>query len=116
MIDDINNTEDLLDDGIDKSLRELGFIFPKTVSDFCQLQLDLDAARNDLPERIKDPYVFLHRTIVGKKSLNSVIEMRPDYSQNFAQAAREGREITEEIRKKMVQDKLKSSQRKKSEG
>lgn len=109
---DIANMDDLFDDSIDQSLRCLGFTFPRTVSDFCQIESKVRNSKIKQPDRLKDPFVFL-----GKRMHNGNNQVMPDreqneYSQNLAQAAREGKVISEEIKKRMAADKQKTNQKK----
>jgi hypothetical protein len=113
MSNEINNMDDLLDDNISRSLRLLGFTFPRTAEDFERID-DLVKSENAmLPARLQDPYSFL-----GKKtfshSRDSTIE-QGEYFQQLAQAARDGKTISDEIKKKMAQDKLKSEKKESEE-
>ena len=111
MINELNNMDDLLDDNIGKSLGELGFIFPSTPEDFRRIEHDLKNNAITLPKRLQDPYSFLGKRAYHPISKNEHGKM--GYTQELAQAARDGKPITEDIRRKMVEDKLKSEKTKK---
>lgn len=111
MNDEINNMKDLLDDDIHKSLSKLGFLFPKSVDDFNKLEFEIKKNPIAQPDRLKDPFHFLGQRsyyIAGQK-----IETEEfDYPQNLAQAAREGKDIPEDIKRKMAEDKAISKRNK----
>lgn len=110
MKNDNNHMDDLFDDGIARSLKALGIVFPRTVADFERIEKKIAAKQNIQPERLKDPYSFLgKRTFKGERSTT---EQQDDYSQSLAQAAREGNTISNETKKKMAEDKLKANQKK----
>jgi len=116
MNEDEKNSDDLLDHGISKILQKLGAIFPKTVADFAQLELDEKSFGATPPTSIEDPYAFLNETRFKRHLDLKVIKIGQGqgYSQNFAQAAREGKNISLDVKNKMAQDKIKSSQNKNS--
>lgn len=111
MSDDLNRIDDMLNYDISRSLQKLGFTFPKTIEDFDRLLAIDDQYMVSPPEYIIDPYVFLEKSVSGKnkrRSASKTLEVPQDYSQKFAQAAREGKEITDDIKRKMAADKLNS--------
>lgn len=106
MNNEINNIDDLFDDSIDSSLRQLGFVFPSSSADFNQIEENLKNDKFSKPASLQDPYSFL-----GKRRFNSgskKLANPNDYSVQLAQAARDGSEISDEIKTKMAEDKLKS--------
>ncbi|WP_153799671.1 hypothetical protein [Foetidibacter luteolus] len=112
---ELDNMDDLFDDNIGKSLRQLGFMFPRTAADFKRIEDLAKKNQANLPDRLSDPYQFL-----GKRNfrcdINSFhIDQQDEYSNKLAQAAREGKNIPDDIKAKMAQDKLKLAQKKKDE-
>lgn len=53
------NMNDSLDDSISRSLRRLGFIFPKTNEDFGKIENRVDNSQIMRPDCLSDPYKFL---------------------------------------------------------
>lgn len=110
-----NNMDDLFDDNIGKSLRQLGYVFPQTTADFKHIENLAKKQPLPQPDRLKDPYQFLGKRSFKSNAGASNGESLGDYSSNLSQAAREGRNISDDIKAKMAQDKLKASQKKKDE-
>jgi len=108
----LNNMDDLFDDNIGISLRQLGVIFPREVADFKRIESQVKKNKIIQPEHLKDPFSFLGKRTFKSWSKSTGEEDEKLYSQNLAQAARDGKIISDEIKKKMVEDKLKSSQKK----
>lgn len=106
MNSDINNIDDLFDDSLSKSLTQLGFLFPKTIADFKRIEQHIKNNRIPQPDRLKDPYVFLNKHLFKGGIQGNENDL--NYSENLAQAAREGKEMTDEVKKKMLEDKLKA--------
>ena len=112
MNNEIKNIHDLLDDNISRSLRQLGLLFPRTAADFKKIENEIKNNKIVQPERLKDPNSFL-----GKRHFHKSIKQHQEgepinYTQNLAQAAREGKLISEDVKKKMAEDKLKSNKKK----
>lgn len=105
----LDNTNEFLNDDIHEALERLGFLFPKTISDFIEIEKDVNKKPRKRPEQLEDPYKFLNQRVYTD-ILNGTNIKETDYSQNFAQAAREGKSISVNIKDKMLQDKLKSRQ------
>ena len=107
-----HNMDDLLDDNLGRSLRQLGFIFPNTVADFKKIESQANNTKVVQPDCLKDPYSFLGKRI-HKGTVKPLYEdEQGGYSQNLAQAARDGKGISEDVKMKMAEDKLKSNQKK----
>lgn len=107
-----NNIDDFLDDEIHQSLSKLGYIFPSTISDFKEIIKSTKEKKRKQPKQLKDPYEFLnHKAYNSDKKFISAND-EADYSEKFAQAAREGKQISEEIKNEMQKDKLKSRDKK----
>lgn len=106
---ELNYSDDLFDDEMHRSLRTLGLIFPKTIDDFRKLLLSEEVVGEIPPVGLRDPYAFLKAARFKKYTNTKLIEIGQDYSQKFAQAAREGNEISEEVKKKMEEDRRKAS-------
>jgi hypothetical protein len=112
MNNSIDSIDGLFDDQIAKVLKQLGYSFPKSEADFKKIESDLKMNGTIQPEALKNPYTFL-----GKRSFKCQITSTSGddqifYDQNLSQAARAGKDISEEIRRKMAEDKLKASQKK----
>lgn len=113
MNNELNNMDDLLDDSVGKSLRELGFTFPRNIEDFKSIEEYVKKNRIALPERLQDPYKFLGEKTYSFISQNE--QGQGEYFQQLAQAARAGKVITEDIKKRMAEDKLKANKKKNQE-
>src|SRR5690554_616097 len=103
MNNEINNIDDLFDDSISRSLKHLGIVFPRTFADLKKINENLYDPKVIKSGSLTDPYSFL-----GKRRFSRHVEavlIQNDYFNNLSQAAREGREISDEIRKKMAEDK-----------
>ncbi len=112
MNNEIDNMQDLFDDNIGRALRQLGFVFPRTAADFRRIEYDVKDNKIVQPERLKDPTSFL-----SKRHFKGAVKLRQEdeqveYNTNLAQAARQGKLISEEVKKKMADDKLKSNKKK----
>lgn len=108
----IDNIDDWFDDNIGKSLRQLGYCFPKTMADFKKIESQVKKNKIAVPDKLKNPYAFL-----GKRNFNGLTavgheEEQTSYTQNLSQAAREGKGISDEVRKRMNEDKLNAGQKK----
>jgi hypothetical protein len=107
MNNDINNMQDLYDDNISRSLRKIGIVFPRTAIDFKEIDAEVNEGKLAQPERLKNPFSFLgKRHFKGEQSIH--LEEQHEYSTSLAQAAREGKVISDEVKKKMAADKLNS--------
>jgi len=109
MKNDNSYIDDLFDDGIARSLNALGFVFPRTAADFDLIETKIANQQNIQPERLKDPYSFL-----GKRAFKgdrTIVKDQVDYSQSLAQAAREGNVISDDVKRKMAEDKLRANQK-----
>lgn len=115
MNNELNNIDDLLDDNIGKSLRVLGFTFPRTAEDFKRIEECVKKNRVALPARSQDPYSFLGKRAYNLISQNVHEQGQGEYFKQLAQAARDGKIITDDIKKRMAEDKLKSGKKKNEE-
>lgn len=113
MNNELNNIDDLLDDSIGKSLRQLGFTFPRTVDDFNRIEEYVKNNKPALPKRLQDPSTFLDQKVFKSNAL--LRNGQEIYFQNLAQAARDGKVITDDVKKKMAEDKLNSGKKKKDD-
>lgn len=103
-----NNIDDFLDDELHQSLSKLGYIFPSTISDFKEIIKSTKEKKRKQPKQLRDPYEFLNHKVYNSDNKLISINKESEYSEKFAQAAREGKQISEEIKKEMQKDKLKS--------
>lgn len=106
-----NKMDSFLDDELHKALSKLGYIFPTTIEDFKEIKEKADKKTPRQPERLKDPFTFLNNHVYKCEENFKELNIVGNYSQNFAQAAREGKTISEEIKKEMQNDKIKSRQK-----
>ena len=106
---ELNNMDDFLDDSIGRSLRKLGFTFPRNIEDFKSIEERVKKNGIALPERLQDPYKFLGEKTYSLISQNE--QGQGEYFQQLAQAAREGKLITDDIKKRMAEDKLKANKK-----
>ncbi|PZR04348.1 MAG: hypothetical protein DI539_25600 [Flavobacterium psychrophilum] len=112
---ELDNTDDLFDDNIGKSLRRLGLIFPKTEADFKNIEDLAKTNQLKLPDRLSDPYQFLGKRNFKCDANPLNIGEQDEYLYKLAQAARDGKIIPDDIKAKMIQDKAKSKQIRKDE-
>ena len=103
-----NNIDDFLDDELHQSLSKLGYIFPNTISDFKEIIKSTKKEKHKQPKQLKDPYKFLNHKVYNPNENLITVNDETDYSEIFAQAAREGKQISEEVKIEMQNDKLKS--------
>ena len=103
-----NNIDDFLDDELHQSLTKLGYIFPSTINDFKEIIKSTKEEKRKQPKQLKDPYKFLNNKVYNHNKNWVATSNESDYSEIFAQAAREGKQISEEIKNEMQKDKLKS--------
>jgi hypothetical protein len=115
MNNDLNKLDDLFDENINKALKKLGLITPQTAKDFRDLDNEISRKSSIQPEKLKDPLAFLDRG-ERKRGVNlneMATDTNADYSSVLAQAAREGKTISEEVKKQMQEDKRQSFNKKK---
>ncbi len=115
MNNDLNKLDDLFDENINKALKKLGLVTPQTATDFRDLDDEITRKFTTQPEKLKDPFAFLNRG-VRKRSTNlneTETDANTDYSSVLAQAAREGKTISDEVKKQMQEDKKQSLDKKK---
>lgn len=92
---------------IDAALRSTGLLLPHDEDDVLPSESDIDISDVQLPEGLCDPQTTLER---GRKilkegfSVTPVSKKRSEASVALAEAARNGKEILQEIREKMHQD------------
>jgi hypothetical protein len=108
-----DDIDDFMNDNIHEALEGLGFIFPKTINDFNKIEKDVNRRKRKQPEQLKDPFKFLNQRVYRDAMNLTSFPTEQDYSQNFAQAAREGKTISEDLKLKMSEDKFKSRQQNK---
>lgn len=104
MNNEINHIDDLFDGSISKSLRNLGFVFPRTCADFNKLEENIKVNKLSMPMNLRNPSVFLGKKVFQRHS--AVTLSLSDYSMQLAQAAREGNNISDDVKDKMEKDKL----------
>jgi len=115
MNNELHNMDDLFDESIGKSLRQLGDTFAKTTADCKKMDELAQKMQINKPERLTDPYAFLGKRSFRRAASSQNNEEEKNYDSEMAQAAREGKGINEEIKKKMAADKLMANQNKRSE-
>ncbi|MFN7492240.1 MAG: hypothetical protein ACK5RG_04930 [Cyclobacteriaceae bacterium] len=96
------NVNNLADKTVHKHLKSLGYVFPQNTEDFERLEKEVSETQISKPESFKDPMKFIGRKLKKYQQHEQTFEA---YEQNFAQAAREGNEISDDIKKQMALDK-----------
>lgn len=96
------NSNNLVDKTVHKHLKSLGYVFPQNKEDFEKLEEEVSKTKISKPESFKDPLAFLGRKL---KRYQQQEQSSESYEQNLAQAAREGNEISDDVKKQMEQDK-----------
>jgi hypothetical protein len=96
------NVNNLVDKTVHKHLKSLGYVFPQNKEDFEKLEEEVSKTKISKPESFKDPLKFLGRKLKKYQQQEQSFEA---YEQNLAQAAREGNEISDDVKKQMEQDK-----------
>lgn len=109
---ELNNMDDLLEDSIGKALRELGYVFPRTLDEFKHIQECVEKKNIAMPSRLQDPYSFLGKKLFSHSA--PPLQEQGEYFQQLSQAARDGNVISDDIKKKMENDK-KNARKKGSE-
>ena len=102
------NVNNLGDKTVHKHLKSLGYVFPQNKEDFEKLEQEVSETKISKPESFKDPLKFIGRKL---KKYQQQEQSSETYEQNLAQAAREGNEISDEVKKQMDKDKKISKQK-----
>ena len=94
-------------DVLDAALRSIGLLLPKDEDDVLISESGIDMASIQLPEGLRDPRITLER---GRKILKEGFSVLPvaktqsEASIALAQAARNGKEISQDVLEKMHRD------------
>lgn len=90
-----------------RCLRANGFLFPVTIEQVKFLEENRKELFENVPQDITSAEEILNRGFVRLQPLPPPIAS-PNFEYSLAQAAREGKEIPEEIRKRMLKDRQQS--------
>lgn len=93
------------------SLRANGYLFPTSIEQVKYLEEKHESFFRDVPSNITSAGDILERGFISFEP-KSQINLNTDTQQNLAQAAREGKEISDEIRQQMQRDRLEAIKRK----
>lgn len=86
-----------------KSLRCHGFLFPSNEEELDALEKSQAAEINGMPDFLESPMDILNRGLITKVlRKDSPVDL--DSSTNLAQAAREGKALSDEVKKRMQED------------
>ncbi len=106
-----NNKQELNED-IFNILKMAGFLFPETPSEVEQIELELKQCTIKLPESISDASKAFD--LICNSSDDIPLKIKPNISnsdntlRNLARAAREGGDISDELAKRMQEDRKKA--------
>lgn len=88
-----------------RSLKVHGFVFPESDDEVEELYKNCLAGKLSIPEKLKDPaWVFEHNENSNSKVIKLSSSAPKEIVQNLAQAAREGKELSDDILSKMEAD------------
>lgn len=98
-----NTGDETFDEQLHQSLKVHGFIFPDTDDEVEEFRQTHMVFLTPLPAELEDPRAVFHRE---QPAFRRKLGLTPDQEvvDNLAQAAREGKDISEEIRKRMESD------------
>ncbi len=96
------------EESINDALHAHDLKLPKTFEEVRKTEIEFKKSKIILPEILKDySNVFKERGLIGK-----VFDINSSSYNEYAQAAREGGEISEEVRNKMIEDRQKAEKNK----
>jgi len=93
------------------SLRANGYLFPISIEQVKLLEENHESIFQNVPSNITSAEAILERGIITFEPAFQ-IHVNEETRQNLAQAAREGKEISDEIRQQMQRDRLEAIKRK----
>lgn len=93
------------------SLRSNGYLFPVLIEQVKFLEENHKVIFQNIPSNITSAADILGRGIISFKPTFQV-QINEEAQQNLAQAAREGKEIPDEVRQQMLRDRLKANKSK----
>ena len=92
------------------SLRANGYLFPTSIEQVKFLEENHQILFQNIPSNITSAADILERGLISFEPAFQVY-INDEVQQNLAQAAREGKEISDEVRKQMQQDRLNALKR-----
>ncbi|MEO9475102.1 MAG: hypothetical protein ABJ004_12375 [Cyclobacteriaceae bacterium] len=108
-----NYDDKIIEQAFVKSLIQHSLLFPENESDFA-FQKPERESENTLPDELKDPLEIIARGKITRLS-DFQISGDPEVESNLAMAAREGKEIPDDVKNLMKKDKQKSQEKGKDE-
>jgi hypothetical protein len=100
---DEGGNHDQLEEHMHEAMKGLGWVLPRSLDDVAQVEAELDAEGCELPPALRDPFAVLERKRADSPKAHFV-PANEDTEECLAQAAREGKTISPEIRQKMQAD------------
>jgi branched-subunit amino acid aminotransferase/4-amino-4-deoxychorismate lyase len=92
-----------IEDSFHNALKKFGYVFPETEEELEHLKATVSRKKNHIPDELNDPFQILKNGRVTALNSFNVSEDH-EIEENLAMAAREGKEIPEDIRRQMEQD------------
>ncbi len=93
---------------LQQGMKEKGWIIPQTIEDVFKFEKELAKNPIDLPPELANTDDIFSRRPRGKLNVSSLPKSEMDADSMFAQAARNGKEIPEDVREKMKQDRFRT--------
>jgi hypothetical protein len=96
--------DEIIENAFVKSLRHHGFLFPETQTELEIVKSKKEIEEVPLPSELEDPMQIIRR---GKIESISSVEFpeNSDVEENLARAAREGKDIPDDVKNQMKKDK-----------
>lgn len=107
MIKNSNQDEFELDDKFREELKAAGHLFPESGEEIIRA-FDKITSAEPLPEHLKDPFKIIHSTTHSDEI--HFIQFNKTIEENLAAAAREGSEISDDVKKEMEKDRKKAEE------
>lgn len=105
-MDDSKNFEVVLE----KALRSIGYDLPKTEEEVVNSKRSLnDEEIPPIPESIDNPLKIINQELITKVPLK-IKRLNMEVEQNLARAAREGNEISEDVKRQMQKDRKRAEE------
>lgn len=98
-----NEEDSRVDDSFHSALKKFGYVFPETEEELEHLKATVSRKKIQIPDELNDPFQILKKGKVTTLNSFNVSEDQ-EIEENLAMAAREGKEIPEDILSQMEQD------------
>jgi hypothetical protein len=109
-LDKIGDEDSIFEDAWYEALCKFGYIFPETEEQLKDLKAKISKEKISLPIELKDPFKIIENGRIT--SISSLTFDNKEIEENMAMAAREGKEIPEDILKQMAQDRNEAEEKK----